>query len=189
MVVHTQQIHKDFFLVLYDISDNITRNWFRDKLYRMGGMEKTESCYLVPKSVRSVDEVMAVAKERGVRMEIFGLEITDEQAETLSKKYVKELEQRLDEIDKWASEAWERLKDVEENLDDPKKSSMTGLHNMMKGIRDQCAEVMTIINRWGNEKDEFELQKLEAFIQRITDRFERLRAHKNKRVDEGFGLE
>lgn len=155
----------------------------------MGGMRKTKSAYLIPKSVRSMEEVIRWGQDNDIQMEIFGLELTDSQAETLTKQYTKDLENRLDEVNEATRNAWEKLKEIEENIDDPEKSSLTGVHNIIKSVRDQCADIMSTINRWGNEKDEFELQKLEAFVQKVSERFDRLKLHKLKRVDEGMGLE
>lgn len=188
MPIKTTKIQKDWFLITYDVktSSNVTRDWMRNKIISMGGYMETYSNYLMPKSVRSIEEIQRWARDNDVNIIVYGLELTLERATELTQKYTIELSNQLQEINEQGEKLWNRLKEVEENLDDPDVSKLTGISNIVKSIRSQSADIMSTINRWGNEKDEFELEKLSSFVQRLSDRYERLREQKKTRVDEGI---
>lgn len=161
----------------------------REKLiYHFGGMQHTQSCYLIPKTVASQMELEDWGKDNKVKLVIFGLDTSYEQSKSFTQHYVKMLENRLKEVDERIEQFWDRLEEIENNLDDPETSSMTGIHKILEGIDIEFEEIQKIINRYGNKHDIFQLNKIVVFTNKCKDRYERLKKHKLTRVSQGYGI-
>jgi|SRR3990172_634388 len=174
-------------LVTYDVSgDNSKRNWIREKIIRMGGLWKNDSTYLVPKSVRSVDEIRQFGKHTNVNLFVVGMHVDDrEDVKTLTQAYIGKLLDDIKEIRDSAKKSFNVLQLIEENIElseeelkDKHNVSFRGFHNVVKSVKDRSHEIEEMCQNYGNNDDEFEIQLLYSFVNKLEERFQRIKEAK-----------
>ena len=174
-------------LVTYDVSENNSkRNWIREKIKRYGGLWKNDSTYLVPKSVRSVQEIQEWGKHADVNLFVVGMHVDDKlDVKTLTQAYIGKLLDDIKEIRESAQKSFKVLQIIEDNIDlseedlkDKYNVSFRGFHNVVKSTRDRSTSIEEMVQNYGNNNDEFEIQMLYTFIEKLENRFERIKEAK-----------
>lgn len=182
-----EKIETNWILVMYDVSrdDNYKRDKMRQKLIdHFGGRQMTQSCYMMPKSVALIDEIKRWGQDNHVELKVIGMTVDLVAAKTLTQEYTAELKMRLMDVDEEAENIWKELLEKEDNIDNPKKSSLTGFTQKIKSIKQMFDDLQKIINKYGNESDSFQLQKVVVFMKNIEDRYNRFVAMKKQYNDE-----
>lgn len=188
-MIQTKRIERDWILVTYDVkADDTLRDMIRHKLLKhMGAIYQNDSVYLVPKKIHNADEIKKWGKDNfNINLIVFGLDATLDDCKTLSKRYVADLRNRKRDVNEQSQRVWERLIEIEENIDDPDISRLTGIHKMIEGITGQYDELRKLINRYGNKTDEFKLERLFAIVEKCSKRYDRIKEMKKKRIDQGY---
>ena len=186
MTLTTAKILQNWCLVTYDIEDNAMRDRVRNKIVEMGGLQRTQSCYLIPITIRSKDEIQSWGEQTGISLVVYGLDLDVLEATNLTKQYTTLLHQQLDEVNEQTMEAWKRITEMEETID--KNIKLTGVYKIIESVEKSYDRIRELINRYGNEHNEFEVEKLYSFVRQLRGKFEKLRDAKIKRVDAGFGI-
>ena len=75
MTLATEKILHQWCLVTYDIEDNAMRDRVRNKIFEMGGLPRTQSCYLIPITIRSKDEIQSWGEQTGISLVVYGLDL------------------------------------------------------------------------------------------------------------------
>ena len=182
-MLYEKLLSEELILVLYDFPNteegNHARTVFRNELTgkRFHAMQVTQSCYLMPKSNASTATVKYWSKQfndiDNVEIMIFNdASWEPKQKQRLAKQYVRHLHDLVEEVNIFGKDLWKQLKEWEERVaDEDPDVSLRGWATKMKGITGRFEEIQKTINRVGNEDDEFELQKLSAFVDRLDIRF------------------
>ena len=174
-------------LVTYDVSINNTkRNWIREKIKRMGGLWKNDSTYLVPKTVRSVEEIREFGRHSDVNLFVVGMHVdSKEDVKTLTQAYIGKLLDDIKELRQSAQKSFNILQIIEENtelseeeLKDKYNVSFRGFHNVTKSIRDRSTQLVEMVQNYGNNDDVFETEVLFTYVKKLEDRFERIKEAK-----------
>src|SRR3990167_462511 len=186
MTLTTAKILQNWCLVTYDIEDNAMRDRVRNKIVEMGGLQRTQSCYLIPITIRSKDEIQSWGEQTGISLVVYGLDLDVLEATNLTKQYTTLLHQQLDEANEQTMEAWKRITEMEESID--KNIKLTGVYKIIESVEKSYDRIRELINRYGNEHNEFEVEKLYSFVRQLRGKFEKLRDAKIKRVDQGIGI-
>ncbi len=180
-MLYEKLLTEDLVLILYDFNSDKMRTKFRNELKGKThhAMEVTQSCYLMTKETVS-DATLAYWNRKYNQMEDTTIMIFNDaswepkQKQRLAKKYVKHLHNLVEEANVFAKDAWKRVKEWEEKVaDEDPEVDLRGWATIMAGARGRFEEIQKTINRVGNEDDEFELQKLSAFVDRIDARFKK----------------
>jgi hypothetical protein len=175
-------------LVTYDVRDtaNAKRNWIREKIKRYGGLWKNDSTYLVPKSVRSVDDIRQWGKDADVNLFVLGMHTDDKlETKTLTQAYIGKLLDDIKEIRDSAKKSFNVLQIIEEHIElseeelkDKYNVSFRGFHNVVKSTRKRSTDIEEMVQNYGNNDDEFQIQMLYTFIEKLETRFERIKEAK-----------
>jgi len=189
-MIQTKKIERDWILVTYDVQDgdDTLRDRLRHKLTKkMGAIYQNDSVYLVPKKIHNAEEIKRWGRDNfNLNLVVFGLDATLEDCKSLSKRYVQDLQNKKKDVNLESQRVWERLVEIEENLDDPDISRLTGIHKMIEGIKGQYDELRKLINRYGNKQDEFKLERLFAITEKCEKRYEKIKEMKKRRIDQGY---
>ena len=182
-MLYEKLLNEDLILVLYDFvnSDegNHARTVFRNELTgkRFHAMMVTQSCYLLPASNASratVKHWSSQFSQISTVMIFNDADFEPKLKQKLSKQYVRHLHDLVEEVNMFGKDLWKQLKEWEEKVaDEDPDISLRGWATKMAGITGRFEEIQKTINRVGNEDDEFELQKLSAFVDRLDVRFEK----------------
>ncbi len=174
-------------LVTYDVRENnAKRNSIREKIKIMGGLYKNDSTYLVPKSVKSADEIKEWGKHSDINHFVLGMHVEDKLAvKTLTQAYIGKLLEDIKEIKESAKKSFKVLQIIEENIElseeelkDKFNVSFRGFHNVVKYTRIRSTDIEELVQNYGNNDDEFEIQMLYTFIDKLEQRFERIKETK-----------
>ena len=191
MAIKFEKLVDGFLLLLYDveITANSKRNWIRSKIKRQwGGHMLNQSCYIIPNTIATKAQLESWGRENDTNIVVFGLEADPEQIKTLTARYEKDMNDRFDGIKQFGNGIWDDLRKVEENIDDPDLSRMTGFHKKIDGIKNQFEDLQRIIDKLGDEHATADLQREYAFIDKLETRFEKLKAQKLDRIAQGKGI-
>ena len=180
-----------------DELNNWKRNSFRDKLLRMGATCQTASTYLLPiRMIRHEDLdheitelteaeefIRAWATDENVKIFTYGMEITTPRSiETLSKAYVQQLKDRLEEMNKFLEGAYVDFKKVADDCEVDIKTNTRGFHRKIEVIEYKVQEVQELINRYGNDHHQFELTKITSTKDDIARAYGRMRNAKGRPI-------
>ena len=182
-----EKLETDWILVMYDVSrdENQKRDRMREKLISIfGGKQMTQSCYMMPKSVALIDEIKRWGHDNNIELKVIGMTVDLIAAKTLTEEYTAELKMRLAEVDEEAEEIWKDLLEKEDHIDNPKKSRMNGFQQKIRSIRSMFDDLKKIINKYGNDSNVFQLEKVVIFINNIEKRYNRFMAMKKQHSDE-----
>jgi len=185
-----EKLDNGYLLLLYDVkvSKNVKRNWMRNKIKKMrGGYALNQSCYIVPKSYATEQEIEDWGKDNDVDIKVFGLEVSETKIKTLTDSYVKELEERFKNVKKFGDKIWDDIIKAEENIDDP-ELKLTGYWKKIDGVRHQFEDMQKIINKIGDEEAQRELERQDAFIEKLRHRLQKLKDMKIQIASQGRGL-
>ncbi len=173
-------------LVCYDFDatdeGNIERTLMRNELTGKPFYARmmTQSVYYLPESMSSLDTVRRWAKSKNAEIIVFGDVHTDLQdKKKLVKGYVRFLKDLVIEMREIAKTVKNDLQDFEENIDDPDQT-LRGWHTKVTGITNRFEELRKAINRVGDDDDELDLQMMDAYIDRLQKRYERVKEIKSK---------
>ncbi len=170
------------------------RNLFRDKLERLGAVKQNDSVYFVPAKLASkreelIETLKYWAGQYGVDIKAVGVSIDDqEQVETLSNQYTRNLKDLLKEMNENLKESWKKIKDLEDDVAKDPKKKLTGAYRIIEGVSTEFTDVQALINRWGNEDDQWDLDSLKYKVIQLIERWNKIR--KSRKLDEqAFNLE
>ncbi len=180
-----------------DELNNWKRNSFRDKLLRMGAIYQTASTYLLPIRVirhedldheltelsEAEEFIRAWGNDLKVKIFTYGMELTTPRSiETLSKAYVQQLKDRLDEMNKFLEGAYVDFKKVADDCEKDIKTNTRGFHRKIEVIEYKVQEVQELINRYGNDHHQFELTKITSTKDNIARAYGRMRDAKGRPI-------
>jgi len=180
-----------------DELNNWKRNSFRDKLIRLGAVCQTASTYLLPIRVikhkdldheitelsEAEDFIRAWGTDLKVKIFTYGMELTTPRSiEILSKAYVQQLKDRLEEMNLFLSGAYDDFKKVADDCEKDIKTNTRGFHRKIEVIDKKVQEVQELINRYGNKEDQFELQKITSTAKDITRAYGRMQDAKGRPI-------
>ncbi len=180
-----------------DELNNWKRNSFRDKLLRMGAVYQTASTYLLPIRVirhkklnheltelsEAEEFIRAWGKDLDVNIFTYGMELTTERSiETLSKAYVQQLKDQLQEMDIFLEGAYDDFKKVADDCEADPKTNTRGFHRKIEVISYKVNEVQELINRYGNKHHQFELTKITSTANDIERAYGRMRNAKGRPI-------
>lgn len=198
------KVIKKWLLVTYDIKGrwevagqrtddyvgNAVRNMFREKLYRFGGRMLNHSTYLVPCVVvpeavndlsRAERYIQTFAEESNVQIDVVGMDIANlETAKKWTNEYIDDLEKRLEEMDKNAEIAFEKLIELQNEISDDPKKSLRGIHRIVKGINGQYEEIQGLISRFTDNDPHYQymLTKIKNTVDGIFATWARIKQMK-----------
>lgn len=184
-MLYEKLLAEDLVLILYDFPNtdegNHARTEFRNDLTgkKHHAMQVTQSCYLMTKdnwnqSTSNFYNRRYNQIDHVVIMVFNDASWEPKQKQRLAKQYVRHLHDLVEEVNIFGKDLWKQLKEWEEKVaDEDPKISLRGWATKMAGITGRFEEIQKTINRVGNEDDEFELQKLSAFVDRLDARFEK----------------
>lgn len=182
-----ENILKDkMILVCYDFlateEGNRDRAIFRDQLTGkpFHAVQMTASVYYLPESVASLSEVRKWAKNTNADIRVFGnIEATINDKKKLAKGYYHHMLDIVKEVNEIAKRLRKELIEFEENIDDPERT-LRGWATKVSGIVNRFEEIRKLINRVGDEDDEFHLDMLAVYVKGLTERYERVKDMKEK---------
>lgn len=206
-MVHFQEkmIEDKMILVCYDLKDNMTRAKFREQLtsYPFYGKMMTESVYYLPETIASLRAVRKFANSIKLdhssdQIVVFGdvnTKLKDQKK--LVIEYVTHLQEIVHEVDSTTERIRDELLEFEENihLDEIevmekqsngkmmkviKQNNLRGWATKVSSIRNRFEEIRTMINKVGDKHDEFELDKISSLVDKLDERFERVKVMKDK---------
>ncbi len=157
------------------------RNLFRDKLERLGAVKKNDSVYFVPaKLAGKREELIELLKlwagEYGVEITAIGVSIDDrEHVENLSNQFTQNLKDLLREMNENLKESWKKIKSLEDDVAKDPKKKLTGAYRIIEGVSQEFTDVQALINRWGNENDQWDLDGIKYKVTQLIERWNRIR--------------
>lgn len=181
----------------FDELNNWKRNSFRDKLLRMGAVYQTASTYLLPIRVirhKKLDHeltelseaeefIRAWGQDLNVQIFTYGMELTTPRSiETLSKAYVQQLKDQLEEMDTFLEGAYDDFKKVADDCEADPKTNTRGFHRKIEVIDYKVQQVQDLINRYGNKHHQFELTKITSTAKDISRAYGRMRDAKGRPI-------
>lgn len=164
------------------------RNIFRDKLRRLGAVKKNDSVYFVPAKLAERKEdlvklLKSMGKEYGVQITAIGVNLHDDQeVKSLSNQFTENLKSMLKDMNENLKQANQKMKNIEDDLERDPKKKLTGAYRIIEGVSDDFTEVQALINRWGNEDDQWDLDSLKFKVMGLIERWNKIRTH--KKLDE-----
>jgi len=164
------------------------RNIFREKLRRLGAVRKNDSVYFVPAKLASrkqelISLLKTMGKEYGVQITAIGVNIDDEQEiKTLSNQFTDNLKEMLKDMNENLKESNKKMKSIEDDVARDPKKKLTGAYRIIEGVSNDFTEVQALINKWGNEDDQWDLDSLKFKVMGLIERWNNIRKH--KKLDE-----
>ena len=173
-------------LVCYDFDathdGNMDRQRLRDELtsYPFYARMMTQSVYYLPESMQSLRAVRKWANQSTANIVVFG----DAQAplkdqKMLVKQYYKHLQNTVQEVTDTTKRIRRELLEFEENIEDP-DVTLRGWATKVSSIKNRFEEIRTAINKVGDEDDEFHLDMVATFVDKLEDRYEKVKEMKIK---------
>ncbi len=169
------------------------RNLFRDKLIRLCAVKENDSVYFVPAKLASkreelIDILKTWGKKYGVDIKAFGVNIDDEEAvRSLSNQYTQNLIDLLKEMDDNLKEADHKLQDLEDEIKADPKKKLTGAYRIIEGVSTQFTDGQALVNRWGTDTNQWDLNKLRYAVLGLIKRWNNIRKSR-KLDDQNFDL-
>lgn len=170
------------------------RNLFREKLERLGAVKQNDSVYFVPAKLASKREELILtlkhwAGQYGVDIKAVGVSIDDqEHVESLSNQYTQNLKSLLKEMNENLKEAWKKIRTLEDDVAKDPKKKLTGAYRIIEGVSIEFTDVQALINRWGNDDDQWDLDSLKYKIIQLIERWNSIRKSR-KLDDQEFSLD
>jgi len=164
------------------------RNTFRDKLRRLGAVRKNDSVYFVPAKLAGRREELIqllkkMGKEYGVQITAIGVSIDDQnEIKSLSNQFTENLKLMLKDMNENLKESWKKIKTIEDDVAKDPKKKLTGAYRIIEGVSNDFTEVQGLINKWGNDDDQWDLDSLKYKVLSLIERWNKIRA--NKKLDE-----
>ncbi len=173
-------------LVCYDFDatdeGNIERAIMRNELTGKPFYARmmTQSVYYLPESMQSLETVRRWAKSKNAEIIVFGNVDADlNDRKKLAKGYVRFLRDLVKEMREIAKMVKNDLQEFEDNIDDPDQT-LRGWHTKISGITNRFEELRKAINRVGDDDDELDLQMMDAYIERLQKRYDRVKEIKSR---------
>lgn len=169
------------------------RNLFRDKLIRLCAVKENDSVYFVPAKLASTRETLIEilktwGAKYGVDIKAFGVNIDDEDTiRSLSNQYTQNLIDLLKEMDDNLKEADHKMQDLEDEIKADPKKKLTGAYRIIEGVSVQFTDCQALINRWGTDTDQWDLNKLRYAVLGLIKRWNNIRKSR-KLDDQNFDL-
>lgn len=200
MAVQEKMLEGKMILVCYDFSDNLERAKLRDELtsYPFYAKMMTQSVYYLPESVQSLRAVRKWANQSSADIIVFGdVNTTLRDQKALVKKYYDHLQNVVQEVTDTTKRIRKELLEFEENIEldeivvlekqpDGKMKKVTKPNNLrgwatkVSSIVNRFEEIRSMINKVGDEDDEFHLDMVATFVEKLDERFVRVKAMKDK---------
>ena len=164
------------------------RNIFRDKLRRLGAVKKNDSVYFVPAKLAERKEDLVkllkdMGKQYGVQITAIGVNLHDDQeVKSLSNQFTENLKSMLKDMNENLKEANKKMKTIEDDVERDPKKKLTGAYRIIEGVSDDFVEVQGLINKWGNDDDQWDLDSLKFKVMGLIERWNKIRSH--KKLDE-----
>lgn len=164
------------------------RNIFRDKLRRLGAVKKNDSVYFVPAKLATRKEELVsllkkMGKQYGVQITAIGVNLHDDQeVKSLSNQFTENLKSMLKEMNENLKQANQKMKNIEDDIERDPKKKLTGAYRIIEGVSNDFTEVQALINKWGNEDDQWDLDSLKFKVMGLIERWNKIRTH--KKLDE-----
>jgi len=170
------------------------RNIFRDKLRRLGAVKKNDSVYFVPAKLAGRKEELVsllkkMGKEYGVQITALGVNIDDEgEIKSLSNQFTENLKEMLKEMNENLKLSNQKMKSIEDDVERDPKKKLTGAYRIIEGVSNDFTEVQGLINKWGNDNDQWDLDSLKFKVMGLIERWNKIRSHK-KLDEQEFNLD
>ncbi len=180
MAVQEKMLEGKMILVCYDFSDNLERAKLRDELtsYPFYAKMMTQSVYYLPESVQSLRAVRKWANQSSADIIVFGdVNTTLRDQKALVKKYYDHLQNVVQEVTDTTKRIRKELLEFEENIEDP-DVTLRGWATKVSSIVNRFEEIRSMINKVGDEDDEFHLDMVATFVEKLDKRYERVRLMK-----------
>jgi len=164
------------------------RNIFRDKLRRLGAVKKNDSVYFVPAKLATKKEELVqllknMGKQYGVQITAIGVNLHDDQEiKSLSNQFTENLKSMLKDMNENLKEANQKMKNIEDDIERDPKKKLTGAYRIIEGVSNDFTEVQALINKWGNNDDQWDLDSLKFKVMGLIERWNKIRTH--KKLDE-----
>ena len=181
MSVKEIMMESKMILVCYDFSDNLERAKLRDELkgYPFYAKMMTESVYYLPdydgKTLRAVRKW---ANQSSADIVVFGdVNTTLKDQKALVKGYYTHLQDIVKEVTDTTKRIRKELLEFEEEIEDP-DVTLRGWATKVSSITNRFEEIRSMINQVGDEDDEFHLDMVASFVEKLDKRYERVRLMK-----------
>ena len=181
MSVKEIMMESKMILVCYDFSDNLERAKLREELtsYPFYAKMMTQSVYYLPdydgKTLRAVRKW---ANQSDADIVVFGdVNTTLKDQKALVKGYYTHLQEVVGEITDTTERIREELLDFEEKIEDP-DVTLRGWATKVSSIKNRFEEIRSMINKVGDKHDEFHLDMIATFVEKLDKRYERVRLMK-----------
>lgn len=204
--IEEKMLEGKMILVCYDFSDNLERAKLREELtsYPFFAKMMTQSVYYLPESVQSLRAVRKWANSSSERDKIvvFGdVNTTLKDQKKLVHQYYSHLQNIVQEVTDTTKRIRKELLEFEENieLDEieveevvklangktkvvkvKKQNTMRGWATKVSSITNRFDEIRSMINKVGDEDDEFHLDMVASFVEKLDKRYERVRLMKEQ---------
>lgn len=176
-------IKSNYFIVAYDFDSdaqgNMERNATRAELvHKFKAKMYTQSVYIVIDTMATREALERWASSQRADIVVFGADLDDKGQRRFAKGYLRYLKDLIREMRDIANIVRKDLIDFEEDM--TPKSSLKGWHNKIAGMTNRFEDLQKAINKVGDEEDELDLQMLSAYVERISERYDRVRLIKEK---------
>ena len=179
-------------LLVYDFKatpeGNAERARMRNKITSppFYGMMMTESVYMCSELVVKLRTVNEWADDTDADIRVFSnIQTSVRNRKKLAKQFVQHLDDVVGEVNDIARDVFQQLKEFEDNIENEK--TIRGWYRKVESVTNRYDEIQKLINRVGDDRDEFEFQKLASFMKELTKRYDRVKdmwEHKDWIVDE-----
>ncbi len=204
--IQEKMLEGKMILVCYDFSDNLERAKLREELTSFPFYAKmmTQSVYYLPESVQSLRAVRKWANSSSERDKIvvFGdVNTTIRDQKKLVYQYYTHLQDIVQEVTDTTKRIRKELLEFEETIEYDevtvveevkqsdgtikkikvtKQNTMRGWATKVSSIRNRFDEIRSMINKVGDEDDEFHLDMVATFVTKLDERYEKVRIMKEK---------
>jgi len=72
-------------------------------------------------------------------------------------------------------ESWKKIKSLEDDVAKDPKKKLTGAYRIIEGVSQEFTDVQALINRWGNENDQWDLDGIKYKVTQLIERWNRIR--------------
>lgn len=182
--IQEKMLEGKMILVCYDFSDNLERAKLREELtsYPFYAKMMTQSVYYLPESVQSLRAVRKWANSSSERDKIvvFGdVNTSIKDQKKLVHQYYTHLQDIVQEITDTTKRIRKELLEFEEEIEDP-DVTLRGWATKVSSITNRFEEIRSMINKVGDEDDEFHLDMVATFVTKLDERYEKVRLMKER---------
>lgn len=181
MSVKEVLIQSDMILVVYDFRDtpegNRERNKLREELTSAPffAVMMNQSVYYLSATVASLETVRKWARSTEADIKVFGnVDATIRDKQHMVRDYYNHLKDIVKEVNEIAFNRFKEIQEFEDKIG-TEGASLKGWHNKISGVENRFSEIRKLINRVGDDQDEFELEKLASFVKTLKKRYDRLK--------------